>query len=179
MDFFSTAQSISLAPAEKAQVKAAQARIKTAESFSVAYGDEGSYGERSVNQLKIAELAEKFKAKPSAEIAAEIAQHAVLHELAKAISGHLGGIVAALRKEVSTEMLPLAEALTASVIKALDEQLAAAVDGLGKIDGMQDAIADIRARHARQVQIGTHELAELADRDGTALPWIANTFGAA
>jgi hypothetical protein len=179
MDFYTTAESISLAPAEKAQVKAAQARIKAAEAFSVAYGEEGSYGERSVNQLKIAALAEDFKAAPSAKTAAEIAQHAVLHELAKAVSGHFGGIVAALRKEVSTEMLPLAEALTARVIKALDEQLAAAVDGLGKIDGMQDAIADIRARHARQVQIGTHQLAELADRDGTALPWIANTFGAA
>jgi hypothetical protein len=179
MNFYSTAESISLAPAEKAQVKAATARIKAAESFSVAYGDEGSNGERSVNQLKIAELAEKFKAKPSAEIAAEIAKHALLHEASKAVSGHFGGICAALRDECSKALFPLAQELTARTIAELDKQLAAAVDGLAKIDGMEDAIADIRARHRRQVEIGNFDVAELADRPGCALPWIANNFEAA
>jgi hypothetical protein len=69
--------------------------------------------------------------------------------------------------------------LTARTIAELDKQLAAAVDGLAKIDGMEDAIADIRARHRRQVEIGNFDVAELADRPGCALPWIANNFEAA
>ncbi len=179
MDFYQSAAAIKLTPAERETVKSAQARIKSAESFSVCYGDEGSYGERSVNQLKIAELAEKFKAKPSAELAAEIAQHAVLHELAKAVSGHFGGIVADLRKKASKDLLPLAEVLTARVIAELDKQLDLAVTSLQKVGGLDDSIVELRARHARQVQIGTHELAELTDRDGTALLWIVNNFEAA
>jgi hypothetical protein len=176
MDFYTTAESIKLTAAEKAQVKAAQVRIKTAESFSVCYGDEGSYGERSVNQLKIAELAATFKAAPTAELAAEIAKHALYHENAKVISGHLAGIVSALREETSRELLPLAQELTARVIAELDKQLAAAVASLAKINGMDDAITDIRARHARQVQIGRFDVAELAETHRDALRWILGSF---
>jgi hypothetical protein len=176
MDFYQSASTISLAPAEKAQVKAAQARIKSAESFSVAYGGEGSCGERCFNQLAIAELAEKFKAKPSAELATEIAQHAVLHENAKAVSGHFGGIVADLRKETSTALLPLAQELTKRTVAELDRQLDLAVTSLQKVGGLEDSIAELRTRHRRQCEIGRFDVAELADRPGCALPWIANNF---
>jgi hypothetical protein len=113
------------------------------------------------------------------ELAAEIAKHALLHEASKAVSGHFGGICAALREEISKEMLPLADSLTGRVIAELDKQLAAAVAGLEKVGGLEDSIADIRARHRRQVEIGNYDCAELADRPGCALPWIVGNFEAA
>jgi hypothetical protein len=179
MDFYTTAESIKLTPAEKETIKSAQARIKAAEAHAKPFCGNGPDGEPSAPQLKINELAEKYKEEPSAEIAKAIAEQALLHEAAKGISAHLSGICQALREECSKALQPLAETLTGRTIKALDDQLAAAVAGLEKIDGMQDAIADIRARHARQCEIGRYDCTELAGRPGTALPWIANTFGAA
>jgi hypothetical protein len=179
MDFYTTAQSISLAPAEKAQVKAAQSRIKAAEAHAAPFCGCGPNGEPSAPQLKINELAEKYKVEPSAAIAKEIAEQALLHEAAKGISGHLGGICEALRVETSKALFPLAQELTARTIAELDRQLKAAITGLEKIDGMNDAIADIVARHRRQVEIGNYDVAELADRPGCALPWIVGNFEAA
>lgn len=179
MDFYTTAESIKITPAERETIKSAQAKIKSAEAACCYYGTSGLDGEPSPAQLKINELATTFKAAPSAELAAEIARHALIHENSKAISGHLAGIVSALREETSKELLPMAQELTARTIGELDKQLAAAVAGLERIDGMQDAIADIRTRHARQCEIGRYDCTELAGRPGTALPWIASTFGAA
>jgi hypothetical protein len=176
MDFYDTAQSIKLSAAEKETIKSAQAKIKSAEACCCCYGTSGLDGEPSPSQLKIAELATTFKAAPSAELAAEIARHALIHENSKAISGHLGGIVSALREECSKALQPLAETLTGRTIKALDDQLAAAVAGLEKIDGMQDAITDIQARHRRQVEIGRYDVAELAESHRDALGWLVGTF---
>ena len=153
-------------------------RIKAAEFFSVAYGEEGSYGERSVNQMKIAALAEDFKAAPSAKTAAEIAQHAVLHELAKVISGHFAGIAADLRREVSTELEPVAKALTDRVVAELDRQLEAGIGALEKVDGMTDAISGLRTKHARALEVARHDCAETVARH-EVLPWVANNFGSA
>jgi hypothetical protein len=179
MDFYTTAESIKLTTAEKETIKSAQAKIKAAEACCCCYGTSGLDGEPSPSQLKIAELAATFKAAPTAELASEIAKHAMLHENSKAISGHLGGIVTALREEISKEMLPLAEALTGRVIAELDRQLAAAEAGLAKINGMAAAIADIRARHRRQVEIGNHDCAELAESHRDALGWLVGTFALA
>jgi len=179
MNFYDTAQSIKLTTAEKETIKSAQAKIKSAEACCCCYGTSGLDGEPSPSQLKIAELAATFKAAPTAELAAEIAKHALYHENAKAISGHLAGIVYALREATSTELLPLAQELTKRTIGELDRQLAAAEAGLEKISGMADAAADIRARHARQVQIGNYDCAELAESHRDALGWLVGTFALA
>jgi hypothetical protein len=179
MNFYDTAQSIKLTTAEKETIKSAQAKIKSAEACCCCYGTSGLDGEPSPSQLKIAELATTFKAAPSAELAAEIARHALIHENSKAISGHLGGICQALREATSKELLPLAQELTARVIAELDRQLAAAVASLAKINGMADAAADIQARHRRQVEIGNHDCAELAESHRDALGWLVGTFALA
>jgi hypothetical protein len=176
MDFYTTSESIKLSAAEKETIKSAQAKIKSAEACCCCYGTSGLDGEPSPSQLKIAELAATFKAAPTAELASEIARHALIHENSKAISGHLGGIVAALREEVSKELLPLAQELTARVIAELDKQLAAAVASLAKINGMEETAADIQARHRRQVEIGNHDCGELAESHRDALRWIVGSF---
>jgi hypothetical protein len=176
MDFYTTAESIKLSAAERETIKNAQARIKAAETCCCCYGTSGLDGEPSPSQLKIAELAATFKAAPTAELAAEIARHALIHENSKAISGHLAGIVSALREETSKALLPLAQELTKRTIVELDKQLAAAVAGLEKIDGMEDAIADIRARHARQVQVGNYDCGELAESHRDTLRWLVGSF---
>ena len=176
MDFYSTAESIKLTAAERETIKSAQARIKSAEAHAAPFCGNGPNGEPSAPQLKIAELAENYKEKPSAEIAKAIAEQALIHEAARGISAHLGGICQALREECSKALQPLAETLTGRTIKALDDQLAAAVAGLEKIDGMEDAIADIRARHARQVQVGNYDCGELAESHRDTLRWLVGSF---
>ena len=176
MDFYTTAESIKLTAAERETIKSATARIKSAEAHAAPFCGNGPDGEPSAPQLKIYELAEKYKEKPSAEIAKAIAEQALLHEAAKGISAHLGGICEALREECSKALQPLAETLTGRTIKALDDQLAAAVAGLEKVGGLEDSIVELRARHARQCEIGRHQLIELADRPGTTLPWIVGNF---
>jgi hypothetical protein len=176
MNFYDTAQSIKLTAAERETVKSAQARIKAAETCCCCYGTSGLDGEPSPSQLKIAELAATFKAAPTAELAAEIAKHALYHENAKAISGHLAGICEALRIETSTALLPLAQELTKRTIAELDKQLAAAEASLAKINGMEEAAADIQARHRRQVEIGTFDVAELAETHRDTLRWIVGSF---
>jgi hypothetical protein len=176
MDFYSTAESIKLTPAERETIKSAQARIKAAEAHAAPFCGNGPNGEPSAPQLKIYELAENYKEKPSAEIAKAIAEQALLHEAAKGISAHLGGICQALREECSKALQPLAETLTGRTIKALDDQLAAAVAGLEKVGGLEDSIAELRARHARQVQIGNYDCAELAESHRDTLQWLAGTF---
>jgi hypothetical protein len=179
MNFYDTAQSIKLSAAEKETIKNAQAKIKAAEAHAKPYGGNGPDGEPSAPQAKITELAATFKAAPTAELAAEIAKHALYHENARAISGHLGGIVSALREEISKEMLPLAEALTGRVIAELDKQLQTAVVGLEKIGGLEDSITDIQARHRRQVEIGRYDCGELAESHRDALQWLVGTFALA
>jgi hypothetical protein len=176
MDFYSVASTTALTPAEKKTVEAARARIKSAEAFAIIYGAPGLDGEVSHNQRKIAELAEAFKSKPSAEIAAEIAQAATLHELSKAISAHFGGICSDLRRQISRELLPLAESLTQRAIEALDQQLTTGAAALEKVGGLADAAADLRAKHARQTEIARHEVAENTDGERDTLRWIVNNF---
>ncbi len=176
MDFYTTAQSIKLTAAERETIKAATARIKAAEAHAAPFCGSGPNGEPSAPQLKIYELAEKYKAEPTAEIAKAIAEQALLHEAAKGISAHLGGICEALREETSTALLPLAQELTKRTIGELDRQLAAAVAGLEKVGGLDDSIVELRARHARQVQIGNYDCGELAESHRDALRWIASTF---
>jgi hypothetical protein len=176
MDFYTTAESIKLTPAEKETIKNAQAKIKAAEACCCCYGGPGLDGEPSPSQLRINELGATFKAAPTAELAAEIARHALIHENSKAISGHLGGICQALREECSKALQPLAETLTGRTIKALDDQLAAAVAGLEKVGGLEDSIAELRARHARQVQIGNYDCAELAESHRDTLQWLFGSF---
>ena len=176
MDFYTTAESIKLTAAEKENIKSAQAKIKSAETCCCCYGTSGLDGEPSPAQLKITELATTFKAAPSAELASEIARHALIHENSKAISGHLAGIVSALREETSKELLPLAQELTKRTIAELDKQLKAAITALEKVDGMDDAIADIRTRHARQCEIGRFDVAELAESHRDTLRWLVGSF---
>lgn len=178
MDFYTTAQSIKLTPAERETVKSAQAKIAAAGTFASPFNATGLDGEPSQSQLKMRELTRQFMSAPSAKLADELAQLALFHENSKAISGHFEGIVSAVREETSRALLPLAQSLTARAIAALDQQLDLAVTSLQKVGGLQDSIAELRARHARQVQIGNYDCAETVARH-EVLPWISNNFGVA
>ena len=176
MEFYTSASALKLTAAERETIKAAQAKIKAVESFGAPYGAPGLSGEPSPTQLKMHELAGKYTAAPSAKLAAEIAQLVLLDQSAKAVAGHFAGIGTAVRAECAKSLLPLAQALTARVIIELDKQLHAAVASLERIHGMAEAIADIRARHARQVEIGNYDVAELRESHRDALGWLVSTF---
>jgi hypothetical protein len=176
MDFYKTASTIKLTAAEKQQVKAAQDRLAKAHTIIAAYGTEGLQGEPSPAQNRIAELGEKFKAEPTPELAAEIAQQVILHANANAISLHLGGHTENLRTAISKELEPLARELTKRTIAALDEQLATAITGLEKIGGLEDSIAELRTRHARQCEIGNHDCGELCEAWRDSRMFILHTF---
>ena len=176
MLFYTTAAALKLTTTERETINAAQAKIKAVESFGAPYGAPGSGGEPSPTQLKMHELAGKYTAAPSAKLAAEIAQLVLLDQSAKAVAGHFAGIGTAVRAECAKSLLPLAQALTARVIAELDRQLHTAVASLERIDGMTEAIADIRARHARQVEIGGFDCAELAASHRDALGWLVSAF---
>ena len=176
MEFYTSACALKLTAAERETIKAAQAKIKAVESFGAPYGAPGIDGELSPTQTKIIEAGGRFTAKPTAALAAEIASLVLLHENAKAVAGHFAGIGTAVRAECAKSLLPLAQALTARVIIELDKQLHTAITGLEKIDGMAEAIADIRRRHARQVEIGNFDCAELSESHRDALGWLVSTF---
>ena len=176
MEFYTSASALKLTAAERETIKAAQAKIKAVESFGAPYGAPGLSGEPSPTQLKMHELAGKYTAAPSAKLAAEIAQLVLLDQSAKAVAGHFAGIGTAVRAECAKSLLPLAQALTARVTAELDKRLHAAVASLEAIHGMNEAIADIRARHARQVEIGNYDVAELAESHRDSLGWLVSTF---
>ena len=176
MEFYTSASALKLTAAERETIKAAQAKIKAVESFGAQYGAPGIDGELSPTQTKIIEAGARYTAKPTAALAAEIAGLVLLHQNAKGIAAHFQGIGTNLRTEISRGLLPLAQTLTARVIVELDKQLHAAVASLEKIHGMTEAIADIRARHARQVEIGSFDCAELAESHRDALGWLVSTF---
>jgi hypothetical protein len=176
MDFYQTAAALKLTPAEKKELTSARDRINRACELTHAFAAPGASGERSPIQIKIGEVAEKWKAEPTPELAEELAQLFLLHENSRSISAGFGGLTTTLREQLSAEVLPLAKQLTARTIAELDSQLAAIVAGLEKLPDMGEVIADSRAKRARQVEIGNYDFTELAQGHRDALAWTLGTF---
>jgi len=177
MNFFESAKNLSLPAAEKSAVKNATDRIAKAQALSNPFAGESQLHQTaSPTANKIAELAEKFKASPSAELAAEIAEQTILLANLQAVANQFGGINTQLRHEVSRSLEPLAKELTARTIAELDSQLKSAVDGLEKIGGLPDTITELRAKHQRQVEIGNYDCGELAESHRDCLQWLTSAF---
>jgi hypothetical protein len=177
MEFYNTAAALKLTPAEKKQITDARDRINLACQLTHAFASTGASGERSPIQIKIGEVAEKFKAEPTPALADELAQLFLLHENSKSISAGFGGLTTTLREELSASMIPLAKELTRRTVLDLDAQLETVIKGLEKLGGgMDTTIADFRTKHARQVEIAGYEFSELAQNHRCAFAWVSSTF---
>jgi flagellar biosynthesis/type III secretory pathway protein FliH len=177
MDFYSTAKAVSLTSKEKAAIKAATDKIEAAAAVSAKYGGIQSLTEAQAPAgLELAAMVEAFKKEPTEAQAEAIAQQAILINNLPAVAATFGGISTSLRNEVAIALVPLANELTPRVIKELDKQLKAAVEGLAAIGGLDDTAAELRTKHARQVEIGNYDTAELSQGHRCALAWLLSTF---
>jgi len=177
MTFYDSAKTLTLTTKEKASIKAATDKIEAAAAVSTKYGGIQSLTEaQSPAGIKMAEMVEAFKKEPTAEHAESIAQQAILIHCLPAVAAQFGGISTQLRNEVGTALIPLANELTARTIQELDKQLKAAVEGLAAIGGLDDTAAELRTKHARQVEIGNYDTAELSQGHRCPLAWLLSTF---
>jgi len=177
MDFYQTASQLQLTAAEKSAIKSATDRISKAQEHAAKYGGASQLHQTaSPTQIEINELSEKFKAAPTPELAAEIASKTVLQSNLAAVANQFDGINTQLRDGISRSLETLAQKLTARTIEALDQQLRTAEDGLAKIGGLESTTADLRAKHARQVEIGNYDCGELREGHRDCLGWIMSTF---
>jgi len=177
MTFYDSAKTLTLTSKEKASIKAATDKIEAAAAVSAKYGTAQNLTEAHAPAgIKMAEMVEAFKKEPTVEQAESIAQQAILIHCLPAVAAQFGGISTQLRNEVGTALIPLANELTARTIQELDKQLKAAVDGLAAIGGLDDTAAELRVRHARQVEIGTYDCGELSQGHRCPLAWLLSTF---
>ena len=177
MNFYNSAKAIALTPKEKAAIKAATDKIEAAAKVSAKFGGIQNLTEAQAPAgIKMAEMVEAFKKEPTVEQAEAIAQQAILVHNLSAVAATFGGISTSLRNEVATALIPLANELTARAIQELDKQLKAAVEGLAAIGGLDDTAAELRTKHARQVEIGNYDTAELSQGHRCALAWLLSTF---
>jgi hypothetical protein len=177
MNFYDTAKTLTLTTKEKASIKAATDKIEAAAAVSAKYGTAQNLTEAHAPAgIKMAEMVEAFKKEPTVEQAAAISQQAILIHNLSAVAATFSGISTQLRNEVATALIPLANELTARTIQELDKQLKAAVEGLAAIGGLDDTAAELRTKHARQVEIGNYDTAELSQGHRCPLAWIISTF---
>jgi hypothetical protein len=177
MDFYITAKAIALTSKEKASIKAATDKIDRAAQVSAKYGGIQSLTEaQAPAELELAAMVEAFKTEPTEAQAESIAQQAILIHCLPAVAAQFGGITTQLRNEAATALIPLANELTARAIQELDKQLKAAVEGLAAIGGLDDTAAELRTKHARQVEIGNYDTAELSQGHRCPLAWLLSTF---
>jgi|694.fasta_scaffold28283_5 hypothetical protein len=177
MEFYQTASALKISAAEKQQVTAARDRLALACQLTQPYAAPGASGERSPIQIKIGEVAEKFKASPTPELAEELAQLFLLHENSKSISAGFGGLTTTLREELSASMIPLAKELTRRTVLDLDAQLETVIKGLEKLGGgMESTIAEFRIKHARALEVAGYDFSQLAQNHRCAFAWVSSTF---